>query len=95
MRGTSWRCWRRHLRAAAGPRAHARAGDVSDATHRRVSAGTFDPIHCGHLGTAFELWQELRLAEVRFLPTQRSVSVYAEYETPLCGRRLADQRLSR
>jgi len=51
-----------------------------------IFGGTFDPIHYGHLRTAFELLQALRLAEVRLVPAGRP----PHRDPPLCD---ADRRL--
>jgi nicotinate-nucleotide adenylyltransferase len=58
--------------------------------------GTFDPIHLGHLRTAFELLQALKLSEVRFLPTgnpphRQGTLADAEQRLALVRAAVADQ----
>ena len=59
-----------------------------------IFGGTFDPIHYGHLRTAFEMLQALRLAEVRFIPSgdpPHRGTTYASAELRLDMVRVATQ----
>ena len=47
-----------------------------------VFGGTFDPIHYGHLRTAFEMLQALRFDEVRFMPCGDPPHRGATYASP-------------
>lgn len=59
--------------------------------------GMFDPIHYGHLRTAFELWQALKLAEVRFMPAgspphKQVTHASAELRLAMVSAAIADQK---
>jgi nicotinate-nucleotide adenylyltransferase len=47
-----------------------------------IFGGTFDPIHFGHLRTAFELLQALRLSEMRFMPAGNPPHREATFASP-------------
>lgn len=57
-----------------------------------VLGGTFDPVHHGHLRTALEIYQQLKLEEIRFIPCQQPVHkdrVYASAAHRLAMLQLA------
>lgn len=59
--------------------------------------GMFDPIHYGHLRTAFELWQALKLAEVRFMPAgspphKQMTHASADLRLAMVSAAIADQK---
>jgi nicotinate-nucleotide adenylyltransferase len=61
-----------------------------------IFGGTFDPIHFGHLRTAFELLQALRLNEMRFMPAgnpphRESTAASAEERLAMVQAATADQ----
>jgi nicotinate-nucleotide adenylyltransferase len=47
-----------------------------------IFGGTFDPIHFGHLRTAFELLEALRLSEMRFMPAGNPPHREATFASP-------------
>jgi nicotinate-nucleotide adenylyltransferase len=59
--------------------------------------GMFDPVHYGHLRTAFELWQALKLAEVRFMPAgspphKQATHASAEIRLAMVAAAIANQK---
>jgi nicotinate-nucleotide adenylyltransferase len=57
-----------------------------------VFGGTFDPIHLGHLRTALELYETLRLKEIRLFPS--AIPPHREQPVASAEQRLAMVRLA-